>query len=218
MPNDSDSFTDSTPITKLHGPEDYQIWKIRLQGRCLKRGVWDTFKLNGTDVEPPAIITNPPSTQSATAGSTVSNAEAVAEWRSRNQRATAILWETLSDTLIFEICNYPKAADAYSKIIEKFEKTNVAATSFSTLLTLIKTSWDGTSDFGEHVAKFSKIKAKFASLDQAIPDHFITFFFLRSLPNTPIWDRKFSAPPCSTATPISRSSLSRTSRLALPAK
>ncbi|KAF6747945.1 hypothetical protein DFP72DRAFT_821097, partial [Ephemerocybe angulata] len=136
---------------KLHGPDDYQIWRVRLKQNLMKYKVWGV--VSGTDPKPspqspPAVTVTSSEGDTSTAASapiTPSAAATLLEWNVRNERALGLILESVSNAIALELDSHDTAKAAYDAVVKKYEKTNVGSTAFSTLLELIDLRWNGTS-------------------------------------------------------------------------
>ncbi|KAJ2911698.1 hypothetical protein MD484_g8716, partial [Candolleomyces efflorescens] len=191
MSHSSDSGT-SCPV--LSGPENYQIWKIRIKAKLQTNKVYGV--VSGTEPRQPSSppVIYAPKDDNTTAESTQPQSSPSAtdteSWDIKNQRAIGIIIGHVNDAIALELdaLTDNTARQLYDYVVEKFEKTNAGSTAFGTILELLELKWDGTSDFADHIGKFTQLTSKLASLKQPLSELFKSYFFLRSLPSSPTWD------------------------------
>ncbi|KAF6744092.1 hypothetical protein DFP72DRAFT_826415, partial [Ephemerocybe angulata] len=161
------STTKTADDEKLNGPDDYQIWRVRLKQNLMKFKVWGV--VSGTDPKPgsaaqspPATTTSPGSDQATETDALISasNATALQEWNVRNERALGLILESVSNAIALELDSHETAKDAFDAVVKKYEKTNIGSTAFSTLLELIDLRWTGATPFSDHISDFYTLNAR----------------------------------------------------------
>ncbi|KAJ6494613.1 hypothetical protein C8R47DRAFT_1011596, partial [Mycena vitilis] len=130
--------TPTTPV--LDGPANYNLWKIRMNGEFAREKV--SLIISGEDT----ALTQAAAESAASSSSTVSAIYGVA-------RARGIIHKFISDSILMSVAHISGAKETWDEIVKIHEKVNVGATAFFTLLSMLDTKWDGTSDFDLHVAK-----------------------------------------------------------------
>ncbi|KAJ7461309.1 hypothetical protein B0H11DRAFT_1736178, partial [Mycena galericulata] len=128
----------TTPI--LEGAANYSLWKLRMEGEFAREKV--SLIISGEDTA---------ATQSAAEAAATS---AIRDsFRVRDDRARGIIHKFISDSILISVGHLKGAKETWDFIVAAHEKVNVAATAFFTLVSMLDTKWDGTSDFDAHVAK-----------------------------------------------------------------
>ncbi|KAJ7659315.1 hypothetical protein DFH06DRAFT_989643, partial [Mycena polygramma] len=94
------------------------------------------------------------STVSAIYGVVTTSTSAIRDsFRVREARARGIIHKFISDSILMSVAHISGAKETWDEIIKTHEKVNVGATAFFTLLSMLDTKWDSTSDFDLHIAK-----------------------------------------------------------------
>ncbi|KAJ3527698.1 hypothetical protein NMY22_g9685 [Coprinellus aureogranulatus] len=189
------SATHSCPV--LEGPDNYQIWKIRIEAKLQTEKVYGV--IDGTDPRPEpsvSITTQTPSpggtveaTPSGSNQSIPPDPKKILEWSIRDAKARGIIITYVNDEIALEIAALEdkSAKAAHNAIVAKYETTNAGSTAFASFLELLELKWDGASSYATHTGRFLAISSKLASLKYPLPELFKSYLFLRSLPNTPTW-------------------------------
>ncbi|KAJ3532570.1 hypothetical protein NMY22_g7692 [Coprinellus aureogranulatus] len=174
----SSEATNTCPI--LVGPENYQIWRIRIEAKL--------------QMEKSSITTSGDAGEAASGLSVLTSTafpddKELREWNIANAKARGIIVNYVSDEIAIEVHGQASqdTKAIFNYIVAKFESTNAGSTAFGAFLELIELKWDESADFASHTGKFLAITAKLNALKHPISDLFKVYLFLRSLPNTPTW-------------------------------
>ncbi|KAJ7856016.1 hypothetical protein B0H13DRAFT_2577121, partial [Mycena leptocephala] len=136
--------TTTTPVTPvLEGPENYGLWKIRMDGDFAREKVALIISGEDTeqaqkDAEASAASTT---TVSAIYGVMSSSTAPRDPWRVRDARARGIIHKFLSDSILMSVAHLKGAKETWDAIVAMHEKVNVGATAFFTLTSLLEKRW-----------------------------------------------------------------------------
>ncbi|KAJ7450266.1 hypothetical protein B0H11DRAFT_1695599, partial [Mycena galericulata] len=104
-----------------------------------------------------------------------------------DDRARGIIHKFISDSILISVGHLKGAKETWDFIVAAHEKVNVAATVFFTLVSMLDTKWDGTSDFDAHVAKIRTGNLRLTGMSRGVDDEFQAWILLKSLPETAGW-------------------------------
>ncbi|PPQ83713.1 hypothetical protein CVT26_005513 [Gymnopilus dilepis] len=168
----------STECPVLTGPENFQIWHIRILAKLRVEKVADVILAKGKEedegADDPDTTVVPYYRES---------------WATRDSKAHGILITHLSDRLSLQVANLPSALEVYNKILEIHQKTNVGVSAFYTFVGMMNLKWDGDiSTIQDHIASISAADAKLTAMKKGVDSEWLAFILLQSLPNTTVWE------------------------------
>ncbi|KAJ7637935.1 hypothetical protein DFH06DRAFT_968084, partial [Mycena polygramma] len=142
----------TTPI--LEGAVNYSLWKLRMDGEFAREKV--TLIISGEDTAATQLAAETAATSSSTVSAiygvvTTSTSAIRDSFPVRDARARGIIHKFISDSILVSVGHLKGAKETWDFIVAAHEKVNVAATAFFTLVSMLDTKWDGTSDFDKHV-------------------------------------------------------------------
>ncbi|KAF8575998.1 hypothetical protein K439DRAFT_1276365, partial [Ramaria rubella] len=149
----------------LTGPENFQLWMLRLPGALAKEKVLGV--VTGTDL-PPSLMT--PSTR--TPPQPVASQTAGDDWQTQDYKARGIIMDWVDDQLALPLESEglgPLASGAtakkmYEKLVQIHRKVNISINMFYNFVELTSLRWDGNSSIEDHISRFSTINSKLTSL------------------------------------------------------
>ncbi|PPQ86235.1 hypothetical protein CVT26_001832 [Gymnopilus dilepis] len=188
----------STECPVLTGPENYQIWHIRILAKLRVEKVADVIldkvkeaaeraaakesggKGTTSTAKEPAKEEEPP---------TATGAQHRDNWATRDSKAHGILISHLSDRLSLQVAHLQTAYEVYCKILEIHQKTNVGIMAFYTFIQMINSKWDGDiSSIQDHISAISAADAKLTAMQKPIDPEWLAFILLNSLPDNDSWE------------------------------
>ncbi|KAF8573581.1 hypothetical protein K439DRAFT_1642880 [Ramaria rubella] len=138
----------------LSGPENFQLWMLRLPGALAKEKVLGV--VTGVDL-PPMTTT---STTSPPLQSTIAGQSTQDDWQTRDYKARGIIMDWIDDQLALRLESEglaplsPMATSRkmYEKLVEIHREVNVGINTFYNFIELVGLRWDGISSIEEHVS------------------------------------------------------------------
>ncbi|KII94280.1 hypothetical protein PLICRDRAFT_100556, partial [Plicaturopsis crispa FD-325 SS-3] len=148
------STSDSTTCPVLQGPENFQIWRLRITAKLRVEKVYGV--VSGAELAPSSAA--PPPALSAATDS----------WEIRDAKAHGIIMQYISDNLALQVDGVATSKGLYDKLTDMHEKTNVGVTAFYTFRKLIRLKWDGTSPVGDHIAKLNSAHRRLTAMNKSL--------------------------------------------------
>ncbi len=182
--------TSECPI--LTGPENYSIWRIRIQAKLAREKVWTL--VSGAETNPsvpilptPAASSTAPSHLSTTSSST-STPSSGDSWAVRDNKASGIILGYLSDSTLLQLNEKDfiskPSKELFDEVVRIHTKLNVGSSIFYTFISLLESHWDGSSPVEDHIAKIRGANQKLISFGKPMGDEFMAYFLLHSLPQS----------------------------------
>ncbi|KAG6871386.1 hypothetical protein C0993_003378, partial [Termitomyces sp. T159_Od127] len=151
------SAPEMTACPTLTGPENFQIWKIRVTTKLWQEKVWDVITKECPSPGAPIIYHSQ---------STLHHAD---NWSVCDSKAAGVIIAHICDCLAPEVRSLPHAKDMFDKLVEIHENTNMGVSAFYTFIQMLNTKWDGSSlTLSEHIAAISAADAKLTAMKKII--------------------------------------------------
>jgi Reverse transcriptase (RNA-dependent DNA polymerase)/Pol polyprotein, beta-barrel domain/gag-polypeptide of LTR copia-type/Integrase core domain/GAG-pre-integrase domain len=166
-----DSNTTNCPV--LQGPENYQIWKLRIRAKLRREKVYGV-----ADGSEPKLAIAATSTAPLTGDS----------WELRDAKAHGIITEHICDRILLEVHSENTSKKLLDRITELHEKTNVGINAFYTYVELMNMRWDNASPLDTHIAAIRSANHRLTAMEKGIDDEFLAFLLLHSLPSDTMWE------------------------------
>ncbi|PPQ82476.1 hypothetical protein CVT24_002389, partial [Panaeolus cyanescens] len=172
------------PCPVLTGPENFQIWQIRLPAKLAREKCYDVIIHDTPSIASSYSTTSLQTPSTPSPSDSKLSATELQEWSIRNHKARGIIIEHVDDRLALEIGAMDSAKKMWEHLVSIHQTKNVGITSYFTFTTIINLKWDGTPDsIQKHIAAFSAARAKLQSLKKPIDDELLAYCLLSSLPN-----------------------------------
>jgi hypothetical protein len=171
MANDN---SDSCPI--LTGPENFQIWKLRVAARLRRNKVYGHV----TGITPKPTFT--PAAKDTPATKVDGDS-----WDILDAKAHGILMDTIDDNTAMQVGDLATSKEVYDAIIRIYEGTNTDSTAFYTWVEMMNIAWDGSSPIGDHIAKIRACERRLAAVKRPVDSAITAYLLLHSLPSDNSW-------------------------------
>ena len=175
------AMSEATACPTVTGPDNFQIWKIRITAKLRQEKVWDTVISSPPDgALPPGSSATHPDTP------VPSHAE---NWFVHDLKAAGIIIAYVSNRLALEVGELKHAKDILDKLIKIHEDTNVGVSAFYTFIHMLNLRWDGSATtLNDHISAISAADAKLTAMKKQIDREFLAFILLQSLPDNNVWE------------------------------
>ena len=177
--------SDGTTCPTLTGPNNYEIWKLRITVKLCREKVLGIVL--GTDAKPGAVPGSSTSATRATVSTIVTpDPEDVRKWTERDEKAHGIIQDHISNSLLIKTQSHTTAKDLYGALVKLHEDTHLAS-AFHLYQKMLDSTWDGISPIGDHIARIRTIESWLAGMKYTIDPRLLAFTLINSLPKTLEW-------------------------------
>ncbi|KII82715.1 hypothetical protein PLICRDRAFT_83650, partial [Plicaturopsis crispa FD-325 SS-3] len=137
----ADSTSTTCPVLK--GPENYQIWKLRIMGKLREEKVYGVVtgeETSSLSTMSPLVYPDP--------GNRYADS-----WGMRDGRAHGIIVRHIDDRIVLQTAHHTTSKALWDAIVELHENVNTGIATFYTFVDMMDLRWDGTSAIDQHIAK-----------------------------------------------------------------
>ncbi|KAG1721386.1 uncharacterized protein EDB91DRAFT_1064415, partial [Suillus paluster] len=148
----SHSTSDTSACPVLTGPNNFQIWKLRIYTKLCREKVLRV----ATGEEPK------PSPASALTTSASAD-DPVTTWVLRDDKALGIIQGHISDALLLKTASQATSKGLLDKLIEIHNTSNIAS-AFYSFEQLFALRWDGASTIEDHISIFQNLETRLTGM------------------------------------------------------
>ena len=168
MSSSSDTVRTEETLT---GPNNYEIWKVRISAKLRAEKVFGI--VSGTDIKP--VI------------STLVTASDIRAWQERDEKAHGIIQLRISDALLMKTRQETSSKGLFDALVTLHETPNISS-AFYLFQQLFSSTWNGTSAISEHISTLRTVESRLAGMKYSVDNKVLSFILLNSLPNTSEWE------------------------------
>jgi gag-polypeptide of LTR copia-type len=167
-----------------HG--NYHSWKLQASGRLKSHRVWRIVE--GSDTQPDTPTPLSASAKKVEWSMHELAMEALREWQLRNDMATGLIIEMISEDQEWHIENYTSAKDLWDKLQTVHECMHTGIASFYIKIGILEKKFIEGDSMQAHIDFLTLENQKLAASKTSFNDKFMAQVILMSLPRPSTWD------------------------------
>ncbi|KAH6908571.1 hypothetical protein BKA70DRAFT_1103528 [Coprinopsis sp. MPI-PUGE-AT-0042] len=172
----------------LRGPENFDLWLVRIRGELQERKCSSVIKFAKKKGKASVEDVADPDASPFAYDNLPTRAERLAA-QEREEKARGVLMRFISNRLAMDVGHLETAQEIYDKLVEIHQGSNVGLIGFHAYKKLSQMKWDGAYDtFDDHVSGLQFQHNKLSNLGLGFPQLFLAYTLLDSPPEGDPWD------------------------------